>query len=198
MRKNISEKKRGKYMGRSGLSQQFLGIPYFILKSSEFAALDGGELKFLIDLAGQFDGSNNGNFDVTQLEMRWSESGKPERVGTAELKPASFPGARWNSERKKRRCLRGLTQKGWILKTKQGGFGMGPNLYALTWWPIDPCEGKHDYPPEKAASHLWRKKKDAGPETGVLKGPEMGPGQKPKTASNGPETGRLRPLKKAA
>jgi hypothetical protein len=194
--KKIHHNKRRAYTGRA-TTAQFLGIPHSIIKSSEFAALTGGELKMLLDLAAQYDGKNNGNFDITQLEVRWDAKGNPSREKIAKLKPVKFPGARWPSDSKRRRCEKGLLEKGWIFKTKQGGLGIGPNLYAISWWPVDACEGKHSYPSERTASHLW-KKKNAGPETGPLVGARNRPRETVNRRSKGPETGPVGLIKKAA
>ena len=56
---------------------------------------------------------------------------------------------------------------------------MGPDLFAVSWWPINACNGKHDYPEEKIASNLWAKKMTvrntelAVPESGTRVEQEM-------------------------
>ena len=133
----ISEKKRAKITGR-GKSHSFLALRHDIIGSDEWASLDSSALKLLIDLGAQFRGSNNGD------------------LCPALLRP------RWKSEQKLTRALKILVRDGWLIKTRQGGLGMGPDLYGLTWLPIDASE-RHDHPGEHVASDKWRNKKAAHP-----------------------------------
>ncbi|MFC5490621.1 hypothetical protein [Dokdonella soli] len=131
----INPKKRSRYVGRRK-GMPFLQLHHHIIDSLRFAALKGSALKMLIDLARQYNGKNNG--DLSPALLRKS--------------------GRWKSEDTMRYALEYLLEHGWIVKTKQGGMGIGCNLYAITWWPIDECNGKHDYPVEQVASNLWAKK----------------------------------------
>ena len=141
------EWKRAKITGR-GKYPEYLKLLHYIIDSQQFARIPGSKLKMLIDLARQFNGRNNGNFDISKIRLRWNSR---DTTGTA---------------------LTWLVNHGWIIKTKQGGLGMGPDLFAVTWWPIDECKGKHDFPAETVASHLWAKKTPA--RISVLAVPEIG------------------------
>jgi hypothetical protein len=146
----INERMRMRYTGR-GKGPPFLKLLHHVVASPQFGALKGSALKMLIDLACQFNGKNNG--DLSPALLRKS--------------------GRWKSEAKINFAIAYLLQHYWLVKTKQGGMGIGCNLYAVTWWPIDACDGKHDQPAEQSASNLWGKKLPhlkqvvSTPETGV-------------------------------
>lgn len=188
--RTISERKRQRITGRRS-GPPFLKLLHNIIDSPEFAELSGAAIKLLLDLARQFNGMNNGNFDTSQLQMKWNKEGTPARSNTCGLKPARLPGKRWNSERKLTRATRELIENGWIVRTKQGGFGIGCSLYAITWWPVDECPGRQlDFPAENVASNLWDKKTPHSKR--VLDAPETGAGPTKKCAGIeriAPETG---------
>ena len=50
----------------------------------------------------------------------------------------------WNSNDSFNKAKQELLERDLITLTKQGGLGMGPNLYAITWQPIHECGGKLD------------------------------------------------------
>jgi len=146
----IHERKRSRMTGRGG-QPSFLKLLHHVIDSPEFGALKGSALKMLIDLARQYNGKNNGNLRASLLR----QSG------------------RWKSEDTMSVAIDQLVDGGWLVKTKQGGMGIGPSLFAVTWWPIDACEGRHDHPIESVASNLWNKKLphrnpvDSTPKSGV-------------------------------
>ena len=110
-----------------------------MIKSKAFRQLNGNELKVLLFFIGEYNGSNNGNLMLT------FENAKAE-IGLAR---ATFSNS-----------LKSLMDKGFILKSKQGGQSH-PNLYALTCYPIDECLNKnglsvHDLKPTSTASNEWR------------------------------------------
>lgn len=128
--------KRWRHTGRrTGAS--FVQIPHFVLESRQWGEMDAYAMKLLMELARQYKGSNNGDLSAT-AEM---------------LKDRS---ATWSSKDTLPKKLRHLEDHGWIVKTRQGGRHVGCNLYAITWWPIDACDGKHQHPSESKASHLWK------------------------------------------
>ena len=112
-------------------------IPKAILESEEYAALTAYEVKLLIDILVQFNGyTNNGD-----LQCAWSLMKKRG----------------WRSQDTLARALRGLLEKGFIFKTRQGGMHKC-SLYAVTWIEIHECKGKLDVRPTRAALGSWRKK----------------------------------------
>ena len=119
---------------RNGKGQQcyairykgYFGLPDVVLNHPDFMLLSGNAIKALIDLGAQYNGRNNGDLQFCRAIMK---------------------SRGWNSESQKHRALKELEEKGFIVKSKQGGRGIGPNLYAITWQPINDCKGKHDLAP---------------------------------------------------
>jgi len=170
-----SEHKRPKYKGR-GARRPFVMLPHWIMDAPEFGALDGSALKLLMDFARCYNGKNNGDFSV-----------------------ANLPPGRWRSDQKRVRAIRILLLSRWLLKTRQGGLGLGPDLFAITWWPIDACDGKHSHAPETAASNLWREKTPL--PNRELVAPESGTSEKkkpPEKAALVPDSGAMKAIFKAA
>jgi len=153
--KKIPESKRSKQTGK-GKRAEHLGIDKWIINRDEFAAIKDAPLKLLIDLAAQYNGFNNGNLSIAEVRHRWPSRDKTTRA------------ERW------------LIDNNWIIKTKIGGLGIGPNLYAVTWWPIDDCKGKHHYQAETVPSHAWLKTRRPDRET-VRAVPYDGTGNASKT-----------------
>lgn len=127
------------YSGSKGRGKKppFLGLPKKLLHSEEFASLSAYEVKILIDLGAFYNGSNNGDLCAT-----WSIMGKRG----------------WRSKSTLQNALQGCLDAGFLLKTKQGGQGIGPSLYALTWEAINECGGKLDVKSTTVALNLWRRK----------------------------------------
>lgn len=128
--------RRRKATGRSAAT--YLGIPHYVTRSDEFGQLDGWELKLLVELAAKYNGFNNGDLSCafSQLKLRG-----------------------WRSNGTLWKALRGLLARRWIIQTKTGGRNRCA-LYAVTWWPIDPCEGKWlEVGATQTASNAWQKTK---------------------------------------
>ena len=135
--------KRWRHAGRrTGAS--FVQIPHFVLESQQWGQMDAFALKLLMELARQYKGNNNGDLAAT-AEM---------------LKDRSVT---WSSKDTLPKKLRYLEDHGWIVKTRQGGRHIGCNLYAITWWPVDACGGKHQHPTGSKASHCWKNAIDTPP-----------------------------------
>lgn len=129
------EKRRRRQKGRRS-DHSYLGIPHYILRSPEFGRLGPWAVKLLIELASNYNGKNNG--DLSAAFSVLSKRG-------------------WNSPGTLHAALRALQADGWIVCTRHGGRNRC-SLYAVTWWPIDPCEGKWlEVAPETVPSHRWRK-----------------------------------------
>lgn len=137
---------RLKAMGRRD-SGGFAAIPHHILESQEYAALSPASVKLLLDLFGQFRGSNNGDFTAA-----WSVMKKRG----------------WRSKATLHRALTALLEKGWLEKTRQGGKHKCC-LYAVTWLQIHDCGGKLDVYPSRMASNKWKQQnKNAPPIVGHI------------------------------
>lgn len=129
--------RRRRLTGRS--TATFVGIPHYVFNSPEFGDLDGWSLKLLIELAGKYNGNNNGN-----LSCAWSD-----------LKARG-----WRSTGTLWKALRRLRNGGWAVTTRHGSRNRCA-LYAVTWWPIDECPGKGlEVKATKTASNTWQKNKN--------------------------------------
>lgn len=129
----MSQRARFKQKGRTGAT--FVQMPHFVLRSEQWAALSGSEVKLLMELASQYRRYNNGDLSATYTDM--------QRRG-------------WRSKETLQRTLESLEASGWIIKTRQGGRHIGCSLYAISWEPVDDCDGKHHHRVETKASHLWK------------------------------------------
>ena len=104
----------------------FFHLPAVITSHIDFISLSPHAIKLLVDLGTQYNGRNNGDLCAAMNILK---------------------NRNWTSNDTITKKLRELEDKGWITKTRQGGLGMGPNLYALTWQPINECGGKLDVSP---------------------------------------------------
>lgn len=116
----------------------FLAIPRHVIESEQWAALSHPAVRLLIDLASQFRGANNGDFTAAWSIMK--------------LKG-------WKSKRVLYRAIHELLEAGFIEKTRQGARRI-TTLYAVTWLPINECNGKLDSGVRATItpSHLWKNK----------------------------------------
>ncbi|MUV15425.1 hypothetical protein [Noviluteimonas gilva] len=128
-----SSKRRARNKGRQA-TKPFVGIPHEVLNSLQFGALSAHATKLLIELARQFRGKNNGDFSASYTQVK--------KRG-------------WHSPSTLDRAKKELLASGFIMLTRQGGRHRC-SLYAVTWWPIDECGGKHHEPPTTVAPNWWR------------------------------------------
>ncbi|MEQ9002334.1 MAG: hypothetical protein RIE74_02095 [Pseudomonadales bacterium] len=97
------------------------------------ATLNHGEFRTLVGYCAAYAGRNNGSLGLTV--------GQAEHLGIP--------------RNTLRRAQRTLEQRGLIIRTKIGTrTPPKPNLYALSWLPID--AGDHDAQPTKVPSHAYR------------------------------------------
>ena len=108
----------------------------------------------LFDIFGQFNGRNNGDFSAAYSVFRHKG---------------------WKSNDQMRKAIVELKDKGWIVLSRQGGMNKGCNLYAVTWLPIDECEGKLHISATAAPLGYWKEIKSGVPDT-VLTVPPHGAG----------------------
>jgi len=102
---------------------RFVGIPYHVANSPEFAELNGNETRLLVHLLLQYNGQNNGKLSTTLSLLR--ERG-------------------WSSSNLYR-AHKGLLEKGFLVVTLQGWKQRGhPTLVAITWNGIDECGIEYD------------------------------------------------------
>lgn len=149
--------RRTRFKGRSGGT--FTAIPHAVQDSENWRKCSHPAIRLLLDLARQFKGHNNGDLCAamkTLAPMGWTSS---DTVTVA---------------------LKELRHYGLITLTRQGGLHRA-SLYAITWHPIDPCDGKLDVMPTSVAPGDWKiskptfrrppKKKRARPPGGAKSNP---------------------------
>lgn len=124
---------RRKFKGRSNHAPFFMW-PRDVANSDTYRSLSAKAVKLLNDLYFQFRGVNNGD-----LAAAWGI-----------MQPRG-----WKSRDTLHKALCELLAVGMIEKTRQGGRNRC-SLYAVTWLPIDECNGKLDVPATRTPSGLWR------------------------------------------
>ena len=124
---------RSKTKGRKS-SGSFARMPHQVTDSVHYRGLSIKAKALLVDTNARYRGKNNGDFDFTLKTMKeWG----------------------WNSNDTISKAKNELLEKGFLVLTRQGGRNCC-NLYALTLWPIDECEGKLDRKPTKVALAYWK------------------------------------------
>jgi hypothetical protein len=136
--------KRLRAKGRS-TTGSFLSLPHALLNSTSFSSLSPRATKFLIDIAAQYKGTNNGDLCAPLSLMK--------KRG-------------WNSSDQLFKAKDELIDRGLIMVSRQGGLNQC-NLYAITWQSIDECKGKLDIAPTQIAPHHWKRWID--PKCGAVK-----------------------------
>lgn len=116
-------------------SKHFLNVPVDVLKSPACRTLPLSALKVLICIASQYKGHRNGDMSIARpIVEEFGMRSRRQIFGAVKL----------------------LEERGLITKTRQGGLGIGCNLYAVTWFGIDECGGKHDVVPRAVPTNAWR------------------------------------------
>ena len=128
-RKGDRQKSKGRRSGHT-----FLRLPNYMLNHDSYIGLSHKAKAMLIELGNQYNGSNNGDLTAT-FKL---------------LKPRG-----WTSNDVITKSIRELIDAGFVLLTRQGGRKI-PNLYAITWNPIDECGGKLEIAPTRTAPNNWR------------------------------------------
>ena len=116
------------------MTDSFVRIPHHVINHEHFRSLSPRATKLLIDLLAQYRGYNNGDLCAPLSLMR--ERG-------------------WNSSDQLFKAKKELVEKGLIRVSRQGGLNKC-NLYALTWFSIDECDGKLDIASTITAPNDWR------------------------------------------
>ena len=126
---------RRRIKGRQTTSP-FVMFPCHVLDHEVFKTLSKRATKLVIDIAAQYRGHNNGDLCAPLSLMR--------KRG-------------WNSSDQLEKAKKELIEKDVILVARQGGCNKA-NLYALTWFPIDECNGKLDVAATTTAPVNWKNK----------------------------------------
>ena len=133
--KPIPERKRAKQTGK-GAIHSFVAIPHYMLESDQWGALSGHAVKLLMEFARQFRGSNNGDLSAPYSRMK--------RRG-------------WRSKATLSAAIAELIEAAFVVRTRTPYRNHVCALYAITWKPIDECDGKLEAAAERVASNAWRK-----------------------------------------
>lgn len=133
MAKHIHPARRGKFRGRKN-DHSFLMLPHYVIQSTQWRALSGNAIKFLVELASEYDGHNNGDLSLTR-------------------KTALKRG--WRSGETRDRAAEEAIASGFALLTRQGNKG-ACSLYAITWQPINDVGKGVMYAKETGPSKLWQ------------------------------------------
>lgn len=110
-------------------------LPACVQNHPDYIGLSHVAARLLFDIGAQFNGSNNGDLQCSQSVMK---------------------SRGWTSNSTREKALKELIEANLIIQTKQGGRGIGPNLYAITWQPIHECKGKHDLKPTLKAIRSFK------------------------------------------
>ena len=103
-----------------GVKGVYCSIPSSVINGPDWCSLQHAATKLLFVIAAQYKGHNNGDLCATESIMSKHGISSPTTIS---------------------RSLKELLEKGLIVKTQAGYRGADgtrkPNLYALTWIPID-------------------------------------------------------------
>jgi len=120
---------------------RFIGIPYSIVTSNEFLTLRSPEVKLLVDLLVQYNGSNNGSLSPCHALLKnrgWASSSLY-------------------------RAYTSLLSKGFLVITRQGMKIRGmATMVAITWNGIDESKGfayDSHISPSPVPLNSWRNNK---------------------------------------
>ena len=116
-------------------SGNFAALPYSVLRHPNYISLSPRAVKLLLDFCSFYNGKNNGDFTAAWTVIK--ERG-------------------WKSRDQVFKAQQELEEKGFILRTRQGGRHLC-NLFAITFYAIDDCDGKLDRPATNTAPGDWRK-----------------------------------------
>ena len=155
-----AQSKRAKATGKGGKGT-FTMLPHHVTKSEQFANLSAYAVKLLVDLLNQYHGKQNGDLSPSFTLMQRHN---------------------WRSKDTLAKALTELETKGFLVKTRQGGRHVA-SLYAVTFWGIDECDGKHDHVVSAAPLNYWREGHN----------PECLPKPKPKIKTPAPPRGVICP-----
>lgn len=122
---------------------QFAGIPKRVIESPAYKSLKGNSAKLLMVLVHHYNGHNNGDLAITHSIMK-----------------------EWITKNTMYSARDELYKKGFIVVNAYGGRSGGgrklPNLYAVTFQPVDDLKAKNGeiryahYPSPRPALDYWK------------------------------------------
>jgi len=141
--------KRSKQKSRASAGR-YLALPKCVTDSEDFRGLLGSDLKTLLMIATQYNGSNNGDLQATfTLALTWGIC----------------------SEQTLAKSIKRLIAANLIVRTRIGMFlnpGRKCSLYAITWNAIDECKGKLDVPATRTPPRAFSMDKNKKPSTEIV------------------------------
>lgn len=102
------------------LGSKYSGIPWEVQDSTAYKGASGTATKMLFEIIRIHNGQNNGHLAVSESWLRTRG---------------------WNSSDVIHRAKNELVERNLIVKTRQGGFNMGPDWWAVTWLSISDFTG---------------------------------------------------------
>lgn len=102
------------------VSGGYTALPWAVSDSTAFKGCSYAAKALLLEIARQHNGCNNGHL---QASFKWLKS------------------RGWTSSSVVQRARKMLEDRGLIVRTRQGGFGIGPSRYAVTWHVITNFQG---------------------------------------------------------
>lgn len=120
--------------GRGTKGPPFSQFFHIVHDSENYARLPPRAVKLLLDVLRFYNGRNNGDISITWSTMR----------------PLG-----WKSKDQLQKATIELEHHGFIKKSRQGGRHLC-SLYALTFFSVDECGGKHELTPSSSATNEWR------------------------------------------
>ena len=124
---------RAKAKGRRE-SGSYVAMPHGVLRHPNFANLTPRATKLLMDLCSVYNGRNNGDMATAWSTMKFRGWRSRDQLGKAQQE---------------------LLAKGFIIKTRQGGRNRC-NLFAVTIWAIDDCDGKLEISATNTPKGEWK------------------------------------------
>lgn len=109
-------------MKRRSRTEPFAGIPKYVLETDAYVQLKPLAKALLVELAGQFNGRNNGFLSLTREDLKARGFSTPKSNQTA---------------------ISELLASGFVVRTRKGGISRGKgicDLFAVTWAGVDERE----------------------------------------------------------
>lgn len=101
---------------KTGKTWQFVALPHFVLNAKSFINLSHPSIRLLLEVARQYNGSNNGDLTIITKDLR---------------------SRGWKSNDVIQRAKNELLASGFIQETRKGARPNKASLYALTWQPLN-------------------------------------------------------------
>ena len=128
--------------GRGTKSPPFVQVFHHLIDSENYRSLSPRAVKLLIDVLRFYNRRNNGDLAITPKLM----------------KPMG-----WTSNDQLAKATIELEHYGFLKKSRQGGRHVC-NLFAVTFYPVNECDGKHELTPSKIPTNEWQEAQPNKPQ----------------------------------